>query len=94
MSQSRWAGSRYCTPAKNSDVVDSMSAAPRNGERGVSSLSGIFIPAEMRPMSMAYGCVAGAHTPAAMCAAGGEAGCDRRRRMLARWSVFHSELML
>lgn len=71
-------------PAKKSDMVDSTRTAPRKGER--SSPSGIPIPAVMRPINMAYGWVACAHIPAAMCIAGGMDGWARSRMIFAMCS--------
>jgi hypothetical protein len=79
---SRCAASWYWVAAKNSGIVDSVNTAPKKGER--LSFSGKCMPAAMRPMRVAYGWVAGAPTPAAIMAAGGMAGCERRRMILER----------
>lgn len=69
-------------PAKNMDIVASVNMAPRKGDR--SCEMGIWNPAVIWPMSLQYGAVADAHTPAAICAAGGMPGWERKRMILAR----------
>lgn len=80
----------------------SISAAPNVGVRGEGFVSALFsededggigIPAEMRPIIFAACAVAGAATAEATMEAGGMAGWERRRRILARCTKSQRMLM-